>query len=407
MDGSGGNVFDCPTSGNANSPPCGISYRYYSDDPGGNGAINSGLSTDGNPVFDPRGAGCYRADPDNSQNYLGQLHECGRPMYALWDAQREGGTFEHVGYYAAQSQSIEAAEQGNIFHDCGGTRFISCFDAADGEFAASQPNTPIGGIDPIGGLAPIPVPRVLARIPEWTYHLAWDDPVNWYDTHSNVDGTKGPLEAAPDPIVGLELYYHVTPHAPTDTELDEGAQFLRFFPVGTNEAYIDCEEIDPEICGLAGCYWTPVLKVRYRDSSDGTEVRSAYWSANGPDICCYLLQCSLLTRVVDFEARHLGKVRGLTRTEVSWETVTEDGLDGFVLERGGTLEGPWSPVAGFILPLGQGGEGASYAVDDAFKARGAREVFYRLQVHSDGQTEIVGPTRLEIPRGRAARPEGA
>ena len=104
-----------------------------------------------------------------------------------------------------------------------------------------------------------------------------------------------------------------------------------------------------------------------------------------------------------FTSGYDGRSRGLTLATVIWETVFEEGLDGFRLERGSDLEGPWVPVGELILPAGQGGEGASYAADDAFRARSAREVYYRVLVlEGEGDPAVAGPVPLSIPRGSEA-----
>jgi hypothetical protein len=103
------------------------------------------------------------------------------------------------------------------------------------------------------------------------------------------------------------------------------------------------------------------------------------------------------TEVADFEAALLGKHQGLTQTEVSWTTTLEDGTIGFFLHRATSMEGPWSQVGDFIPPKGMGGGGASYLVEDEFRARGAKTVYYRLTyLDVTVGVGVVGPISLDL-----------
>lgn len=272
-----GNAFGCPTSLNVGSPPCGVAYRYYSDDPLSDGSVNAGV--DGNPIYVTDGAGSFRADLDNSRNYFGDLHACGKPVYVLWDAILDAGTGDHRGYYGVQSQIIEIGETGNIFAACQGTsRFVSCFAALDGEAALDVVGTPQGTLEHTGGLAPIPVPTLVGASCSQV-DLEWVEVANWERTPA-VGGDPGD---APNPVDGVDLHLlesetELDPALVTETDLDAGARLVRSLGAGVTSTTLD---LATDITAGTRSF-LPVLRIRYRDNADGSPMRSTQWSANGP-----------------------------------------------------------------------------------------------------------------------------
>lgn len=386
----GTNIYSCPTSGNAGSPECGIFYRYYSDDTGSTQGVNFGA--DGNPIFATGGGGSYRADVQSSQNIFGGApHPCGKYVFALWDHQQGAGTGDHAGYYGAQSQVVVQAEQGNIFAECAGTRAISCFAALGGDEATAVDNAPQGSIAAIGGTAPVPVPTVGSSTAD-TVTLEWVDATNWHPTPAYA-GDPGD---SPTPVTGVNVYVYedtgvLDSRAVTDADLEAGARLLRHVPLGTTSTIVD---LTTDITGGTGTF-IPVIKVAYRSDPTDGEMESLFFSANGPVV---RVNDALYTEVVNFDATFTGKTRGMTATHVSWATVSEDGLDGFELFRStSSMEGPWVQVGDFVLPNGSAGEGALYGIDDSFKAKGAKSVWYKLVIHDSGRTpRDHGPVTTSI-----------
>jgi hypothetical protein len=390
MEEDGGNVFGCQVGPpNTESPPCDLSYRYYSDHPFAHTCLSCGA--DGNPIYLPETAqGGYHADVDNSQNYFGGYHVCGVPMYLVWDGSLDGGTGDHKGYYAAQSQIIEKAETGNIWAKCAGTTSVSCFFTANGANALPVTGTPQGTLEPLGGLAPIPVPLLAGSSGE-TVTLEWVAPQNWYQTGA-VGGDPG---TAPDPITGVNLYLLesgavLDDRGVTEADLDAGARYLRFVPSGETTTVVDLTtDITPGTVSFL-----PVIRVAYRALSDGSPVESAVWSANGPTI---LTGQPCQTGVTGLDGLYVGKIQGETVIEVSWETTGESCLESLVLSRGPGMAGPWMPVGDPILPQGAG-QGSFYAVEDHFQAGGARQVWYLLEIHDEGaDLRTVGPIFVDVP----------
>ena len=92
-----GNAWGCPTAGNTGSPYCGITYRFFTPDDGGDTRVNVGV--DGNPIYVTGGNGSYRTDVDNSSNYFGGPHTCGKEVLIVWDAELDAETGDHRAFY--------------------------------------------------------------------------------------------------------------------------------------------------------------------------------------------------------------------------------------------------------------------------------------------------------------------
>jgi hypothetical protein len=144
--------------------------------------------------------------------------------------------------------------------------------------------------------------------------------------------------------------------------------------------------------------FVPVTRVAYAPNAGaGDPIVFPSYSANGPAL---LINTALFTEVVNFRALDLGKARGLLSFELSWDTVAEDSLTGFVVKRGSSIDGDFTPITGLIGPQGAG-EGAHYAVTDTFRPKGLREFFYVLEVFDtdqDAAAQVVGPIRAVAKR---------
>lgn len=390
-----GNAWGCPTTGNTGSPPCGITYRFYTADDAGDTRVNVGV--DGNPIYASGGSGSYRSDVDNSSNYFGGPHTCGKEMFIVWDGELDAGTGDHRAFYGAQGQIINPGEFGNIFADCGGTtRAISCFAALGGAETDDIQNTPQGTLLHTGGLSPVPVPLV-----ESYDRVTGDIVLNWTapgNFHPNNEGES-------NPIVGVNLYLLedtglLDSRAVTSADLEANARFVR--RVDLPAATTTLNDGNPDDVAPGTGSFIPVLKVTFQPVADGTEpLEGSFFGANGSVV---LIDTALHAEISSFEARSLGKSRGFNAVEVSWETSLEENLDGFVLMRGTSLEGPFAAVTDLILPRGQAGEGASYSVVDSFRARGDRQFFYMLEIHdSDDTVRPHGPIRVVIETGHTVK----
>jgi hypothetical protein len=63
-------------------------------------------------------------------------------------------------------------------------------------------------------------------------------------------------------------------------------------------------------------------------------------------------------------------------------------------------------VTDLIAPRGKGGEGASYSVVDTFRARGAKELYYMLEIHdADDAVKTHGPVRVVLDHRPGLDPE--
>jgi hypothetical protein len=121
------------------------------------------------------------------------------------------------------------------------------------------------------------------------------------------------------------------------------------------------------------------------------------WSANGPVI---RTDETLGTEVTRFFANQLGQGRGRVQTEVGWTTENEQAT-GFIVERSTSPDGPWVQVGPEVDAQGQ--EVNDYLILDSFQRKGARTVYYRLDVLDPGAVDnFAGPIPLVLssPSGK-------
>ena len=91
--------------------PCGLRVRTYGAlDP--NDFFGSANPVDGYPRYAPVRRR-YLADPQLTGNYPASGATLGQAWFSIWDGVTSPETFEHVGYYGAQSQIVNFGELGN------------------------------------------------------------------------------------------------------------------------------------------------------------------------------------------------------------------------------------------------------------------------------------------------------
>jgi hypothetical protein len=144
----------------------------------------------------------------------------GARAYTTFDLQTGGGTASHVGYYAWGSGVITGDPSGWFNRDCTGTNANDCAGqtaATDGT-GSDQADVPGGPITPIGGMRPIPVPRVTAVTPTTapaTIELTWDAVV------ANTDGDTGAATpATPGYIVRYAVNAQAAGACPSVSDVD-------------------------------------------------------------------------------------------------------------------------------------------------------------------------------------------
>jgi hypothetical protein len=177
-------VFGCQGDG-----PCNLRYRMYHAQ--GQVEINAGPGMDGFPRFRRRGV--YASDPTMTGNYPTVAGHYDFPFYVVWDGVLNPGTADHAGYYGGQSQIIRHGEQGDSSQiGCTSYQKIgACFEPLS---AMSSSQVLRNGLSSIGGLAPIPVPRVRSADSN-EISLDWEQAEGFVVTDS-----------APPAVAGYRLY---------------------------------------------------------------------------------------------------------------------------------------------------------------------------------------------------------
>ncbi len=305
---------------------------------------------------------------------------------------------------------MSAGESGNIFTQCGGTTGTrGCYGSHRGNEGVALTDTPQGGINVVGGTAPIPVPTVSASS-DVDVTLQWAAPGNFHPTPANNGdpGTGG------NPIVGIELWLLTSVSATADlnsrsvTDIDlqnpsaadpdwdllkiDGVGPEGCFETATTTTTILFSSLDPAVT-----HFLPVAKICYLANADAASMRSTQYSANGAVV---RVSAALPATVQNFDAQVAGKVRGETQVEVNFETTMESTeLEGFNVYRSFDQAGARTLV-GFLPKKGQGGEGAFYSITDSFKAQGAKQAWYALEMIEDGAPAgTVGPIRVDLKTG--------
>lgn len=257
------NVFECSDVADKELKPCGLTFRYYPEDRPEevNGPAKP---VPGYPRWRPRKL-LYLADVVHTGNFpKGTSLGPGHAWHLLWDGVRDPETPSHVGYYAAQSQMVQLGELGNpMSSSClPATGQYACFGRIGKNKAHAVPDSPIGPLNPVGGLSPIPVP-VLARNGVDKISLRW----------SAAAGQES-RDGAPMPIIGYQLFLYPNPVTPpTEKELTELAK-----PMGevvpATQTTLDIDRSHPALAGAVTIL--PALRVVYRGGQ-----QSAHFSANG------------------------------------------------------------------------------------------------------------------------------
>ncbi|MCZ6747352.1 MAG: thrombospondin type 3 repeat-containing protein [Acidobacteria bacterium] len=244
----GADSFSCGAGG-----ACTLRYRIYHTVAGPE--INMGAGVDGVPRYRRRGA--YQTDVALSGNFPNAAGRYDIPFYVVWDGVLSPGGRDHVGYYGAQSQILrfgEVGDSGKI--NCqGGRKAVACFEPLS---AGTSGQVLRNGISAVGGLAPIPVPRVRFADEE-SVSLEWDQ----------ARGTVS-TDGAPSALAGYRLYAYPGAH-PSQSALSRARPLAELPSIGETRA-----ELPRSHPGLpAGGEVTFVIKMVYVGN-----LESLYFSAN-------------------------------------------------------------------------------------------------------------------------------
>lgn len=244
----GSDVFGCGAGG-----ACNLRYRMYDTVAGPE--VNMGAGMDGVPRYRKRGA--YQTDIALSGNFPRASGFYDIPFYVVWDGVLNPGGRDHVGYYGAQSQILRFGEVGDSSTvNChAGGQAVACFEPLS---SGTTGQVLRNGISAIGGLAPIPVPRVRFA-DEDSVSLEWDRARGSVST-----------DGAPSALAGYRLYAYPGAH-PSQSVLSQARPVAELSSIGETRA-----ELPRSHPGLpADGEVTFVIKMVYVGN-----LESLYYSAN-------------------------------------------------------------------------------------------------------------------------------
>jgi len=376
-------IFAC----GAGDTPCGLRVRTYSAlDP--SDFYGSANPVDGYPRYAPNRRR-YLADPQLTGNYPASGQVLGQPWFAIWDGVTNPETFDHVGYYGAQSQVVNFGELGN-------STSVTCLPVISQQacfFALTAPRSqdldgygPSGRALRSGGLAPIPRPTPISVGPS-SVRFVWEEA-------SAVTANDN----APFPVEGYELllavrdrFDRVGPSATELAVLDSSSALLdptpgEFIPYGTTEFELSASDpvladFDPETQSLVG-----VIRLVYAGG-----VSSDVLSANSFPV---VLGPSTAL-VTSFNGRFLAD-----RVVLGWSMNGLAGLQGFNILRSTRAGGPFYPVLSQDVPVD--GLGSSFAVTDRLDQRStlrspSGQMYYRLELNGlDGTRTLLDPIAVDV-----------
>jgi hypothetical protein len=232
-----------------------LRYRLYHV-ASGQPEINRGPSVDGFPRY-RKNRGAYQIDAALSGNFPGAAGKWEIPFFVVWDGAINPGTGSHVGYYGAQSQILSPQEHGNSSQmNCNSVQGSdACFEPL------SSQNTSLAlgsGQAAIGGLAPIPVPRVNSSS-GGSVALEWDQA-----------GASAITDGAPSALAGYRVFAFAG-RDPSQSALSSARLVAEIPSIGTTRTTIQMDH--PGMPGSGQV--TFVIKLVYVGN-----LESVYFSAN-------------------------------------------------------------------------------------------------------------------------------
>lgn len=323
----------------------------------------------------------YRGYAENTSNF-GITPPDGQEYQSLFDMQTGAGTVNHIGYFGWTAKIVNPSDTAKASaKDCSGVHSVSCLGNANFANAVDRSGVPNrdggpAGMDKVGGLSPLPVPRVNNyNYTSGAMTLGWDRAI------SNTGGKTA---------AGYDLYSAlIVRTGPGDCPLPTEAELQFFRSVSTNSAAFNRSDLGSTL-GDQKCA-TFALKINYGSNTNGP-VFSRYLSANGQAI--YLDGYGDAASVYDITARW----SSANNIDVSWKTSLEDGLRGFYVTRATRANGPYVRVSSLIAAHR---EPSLYTFVDAVQMQGVQKatgLYYTIEtVDIDDQVASFGPAKAQLP----------
>jgi hypothetical protein len=330
----------------------------------------------------------YKGYTENVFNWNKTFSE----FHASWDLQQNGGTADHIGYYAWSCKTVvDGASSSHTTLDCSGSDLQDCLGAYNQDDASSISNVPARSdlnpgdntLDAWYSLTPIPVPKVQG-VTDSLVDLSWDvasgqncGATGFYDLYYYIDPTGECTEPSDADYVAFTNTAFQKIDGTTTT-------------VDVSNDLNDGDNFDPATSDNCIFFAT---KLYFGDTGEGTPVRSVYVSANSQGVTFNELSAD----VTDLSAEWVGG----NRVSVSWATSLEENVKGFYVTRAFTTNGDFQRVSKLIPAKG---EPSSYAFVDEIDIRQrqvrASGLYYKLEVIDDSDNVTVeGPVSVERPDG--------
>ena len=230
-------LFGCTNACVLGTPeqPCNLWNRVYGDKAPSAGINDpllgavSACESDGYPRYGSVRMAWF-GDGHITANYdtINQAQDACEGWYSIWDGVTHPGLGTFVTYYAAASTIVNQGENGyascpDCSSSCGSSvpsafACLAPLSAATAE-GTSCPGTPLGTVPPIGGLAPVPIVRLVEMDPaRGTLSLAWPGATNQATTNrASSTATPCPIGATfddltaangPQPVRAVRLFVH-------------------------------------------------------------------------------------------------------------------------------------------------------------------------------------------------------
>jgi len=283
-------------------------------------------------------------DNINKDQLDGAIH------YGLHDLQTGAGTPGHIGYYFWSGRAVNnTGDPASVFNgaNCAGTTAATCLGqgSTTSSTGYGQINAgPINILNPLGGLRPLPVPRVQSTTPAGGINLDWPIDVKGW----SLDGTEfGPAKYQVYGLAKPAVGNVCTP--PTEAE---------YFGAGAHVYPIQAARVLVANVADFGytttdsvCYYFALMAI-YNDADFVPPVTSLYLSANSTGV----VFGGLASSITNMSAT-ITKNKVVT---VTWRTTLSECVQGYNVLRSFSQTGPFVKVNRALIPDRHGPSNYNY-----------------------------------------------
>ena len=318
-------------------------------------------------------------------------------FYNLIDAEGNPGTCNHMAFFAVQGQKAGGDNIDNPGDarsgGCSVTAAQNCYTRADSTsarataygFTKAQYPAGSGGISSVGGLSPVPVPRVQAPATSGCPNSG-EARVTWEDPETYAAAMKNGVAS---PVLGVKLYKNDGGCGTCPSGEATNWTAVNSFPLGAGTTGV-CVPV-----AANGTWFAMTVRVK-GPSSGATELETgiAPGSAHGGQYVGANSPCvgpAFAVQIQNVNARYMGRAT----VKVDWMTGTESGVQGFYVQRSNSAQGPFTRVSDMVTPVG---DGNTYTFSERVNAGMGKVLYYNVQVvNADGSISEAGTTAVTLP----------